>query len=85
MDNQEDSCRTLRPARPGWFPVVSIAFGDLLGLPWWLRAPSGAQLGGPKRSKTPTRRPKAVQEANLAAESQSKSPTWRSNGLLKTF
>ena len=65
MDNQEDSRRTLAPAGSGYGPVRSIAFGDPLGLTWRPKAPSGAQLGGPKRSKTPTWRSKAGLRAQL--------------------
>ena len=40
-------------------------------------------MEAPSPLRTSTWKLKAVQEANLAAESQSKSPSWRSHGLLK--
>ena len=50
MENQEDSRRPLPPAGPGCVALTCIAFGDPLGLTWRPKAPSGTQLGGPKRS-----------------------------------
>ena len=54
MESQKGKEKPLRPAGSGWVAVVSIASGApkwRLGRP---QAPSGAQLGGPKRLQAST-------------------------------
>ena len=65
MESPLHRLRPLGPAEPGWVPVSRIAFGGPNGFTWRPKAPSGAQLGGPKRSKTPTWRSKAGLRAQL--------------------
>ena len=59
-----------------------IAFGAPKRLRWRPRASSGAQLGGPKRSKTPTWKLQAVQDPNLEVPSLPKTPSWRPKAFL---
>ena len=65
MENQKDREKPLIPAGSGWVPVVPIASGApkwRLGRP---QAPSGAQLGGPKRLLASTWPSKASLRAQL--------------------
>ena len=65
MESQKDKEKPLSPAGSGWFVVVSIASGApkwRLGRP---QAPSGAQLGGPKRLQASTWPSKASPRGQL--------------------
>ena len=82
MDNPKGKEKPLSPAGSGWVPVICIASGApkwRLGRP---QAPSGAQLGGPKRLQASTWPSKASLRGQLEGPKPLKM-LWQASQMLQ--
>ena len=81
METQKGREKPPRPRESEWLLVISIAFRPLKWLTWRPQAPSGAQLGGPRRFKTPTWRSKAGLKAQLGGPKLDFRRSWVDFGI----